>query len=1310
MMHSGWRTINIFLSSTFSDMQAERDVVRKIVVPRLNEKLQPYKTSVLVTDLRWGIDTTGNEDESEREAKVLHVCVNAIKNTRPYFIALIGDRYGWTPDETRFKQVLNRLSNDERAIFGPEPSPCSVTEMEIMLGAIGSEEMLNHSCFCFRDFGSYSDMTSEDFTTFVKGAESKEATSKLQALKNKIKDTCVKAGALSSIIDYTCSWNSANHRFEHLEDFAAHLENRILEDLIGETSMQIEDENPDSAIFDNFFASNAHQFVGRRQKLAELRAIIDFVTSHQPSPLNGLILHGPSGVGKSYFLSALTSSLNPAGKSILLTHAAGLTPGSVKADSVLRNWSNRLSNILGIDSGDFKDFAAKAQKEGYRIIALIDSLDSFALGEDPLREIPAGVFVVATSLTEEAEKLAQEHQNFALMSLEDFDRVDAEELIDLTFSRNFKELSSEIREALLSKYRSDGTPAHASPLWLNLALTMLMELGDEDFRAIHNISSDASQSINQYLLGLVKSFPAEADALFTKFVEMSCRYFDPDLTIRALTYIALAPFGIEERQLEAVIGDKWDPLEFESLRQWFGSNLRVIGSDRVIKFSHNILRTSLIDSDNERIIQARARLNEADWHDYLDGHIDLDELVCRLIYRSEYDAMRIVVDDCERQLSSQGVLDFALAVMKVLQNDVYTVVRFVDKYFSLFNHYDLISCELRWVDELRDKVSRSKMPGKEALVEEFSNVTTRYQSRARFFNGNRLDFNDFISSDNDFESWRWVIDANIRLYGYRITEIALYWVFAKRETRLIRLSQKVHQDVSLMPEFIEQYVEAIDFAEKMKLSMPDEYGKISDALNQLNGYLNNVFIGWSYDSHPYHHVQVELAERMKAILDAPFPVTEMPPMLTPGKEEVEATVREYESLFHPTEMIEEVEQACGASSLLAQAEIKASSGDEDGAMQIIGTIPAEERFTPPVLDWLFSRFPKSDLLMDFYQGRYVRILLDILRGEQVDDKEISRLTRIYDCRGEKETAVEILLTESEILMLRQMEITFKYANETYDSGQYICTVEHIEKPYQRLIADLFELGYTSGAVEALRRWIEICDLTYIDEPDRGAKVYEWAEKKLIQLGLSLPGRRYKKIHVSSEISDKVKNILFRKHPSDCRIHWLYANGSGDVLKTVYSADNNAYSALFNSNGELLSKLDEYQTIIDFGYDEFTLAGQESSWKFLRRDGQAPFDEEFQSARKFSEGLAAVAGLQRHGWPRRYYWGFIDENGKEVIPRIYEEVGDFHFCKAWAVKNGRYGVIDTSGKVIVDFDYDMITSFYQGHAFAFRNGEMCLIKV
>lgn len=47
----------IFISSTFRDMQAERDAIHTTVVPELRAMAQQYGENVEACDLRWGVNT-----------------------------------------------------------------------------------------------------------------------------------------------------------------------------------------------------------------------------------------------------------------------------------------------------------------------------------------------------------------------------------------------------------------------------------------------------------------------------------------------------------------------------------------------------------------------------------------------------------------------------------------------------------------------------------------------------------------------------------------------------------------------------------------------------------------------------------------------------------------------------------------------------------------------------------------------------------------------------------------------------------------------------------------------------------------------------------------------------------------------------------------------------------------------------------------------------------------------------------------------------------------------------------------------------
>ena len=62
----------VFVSSTFKDMQFERDQLKIRVAPRIDAFLSQYGEDVHFSDLRWGINTS-ELDNDESSKKVLKV-------------------------------------------------------------------------------------------------------------------------------------------------------------------------------------------------------------------------------------------------------------------------------------------------------------------------------------------------------------------------------------------------------------------------------------------------------------------------------------------------------------------------------------------------------------------------------------------------------------------------------------------------------------------------------------------------------------------------------------------------------------------------------------------------------------------------------------------------------------------------------------------------------------------------------------------------------------------------------------------------------------------------------------------------------------------------------------------------------------------------------------------------------------------------------------------------------------------------------------------------------------------------------------
>jgi WD40 repeat protein len=84
--------IRVFISSTFRDMHAERDYLSRLVFPELRSRCQKRGAEFIGLDLRWGV----TQEEAQREG-ALKLCLDEIERCRPFFVCLLGSRYGWVP-------------------------------------------------------------------------------------------------------------------------------------------------------------------------------------------------------------------------------------------------------------------------------------------------------------------------------------------------------------------------------------------------------------------------------------------------------------------------------------------------------------------------------------------------------------------------------------------------------------------------------------------------------------------------------------------------------------------------------------------------------------------------------------------------------------------------------------------------------------------------------------------------------------------------------------------------------------------------------------------------------------------------------------------------------------------------------------------------------------------------------------------------------------------------------------------------------------------------------------------------------------
>src|SRR3954469_8737815 len=167
------RAIRVFISSTFRDMMQDREELIARVFPAIRKLCETRGVAWSEVDLRWGVT-----DEQKAEDAVLPICLAEIERTRPYFIGMLGDRYGWVPDE-----IPADLA--DREAWLTDDKGRSVTEMEILHGVLRSPEMAGHAYFYLRDPAFTESLPVAEQATYEDATD--EGRARLADLKDRVR-------------------------------------------------------------------------------------------------------------------------------------------------------------------------------------------------------------------------------------------------------------------------------------------------------------------------------------------------------------------------------------------------------------------------------------------------------------------------------------------------------------------------------------------------------------------------------------------------------------------------------------------------------------------------------------------------------------------------------------------------------------------------------------------------------------------------------------------------------------------------------------------------------------------------------------------------------------------------------------------------------------------------------------------------------------------------------------------------------------------------------------------------------------------
>jgi nephrocystin-3 len=541
-------------------MHDEREILVKRVFPHLRKLCEERRVTWTEVDLRWGIT-----DEQAEQGTIVPLCLAEIDRCRPFFIGLLGEYYG-----TPVKAVAPEFRPAEG--LPADAAERSVTEIEIIHGALGDRAGAPQAYFYFRDPGFVDRLPAgrprSDYLS-----RTPDEVRRLGQLKDRIRQASL--GKACTLREGYRSPEVVGRAIRR--DFTRLIDRFFPKDGVpGELDRE-------AAIHDALGRSRRFGFVGRE-------SLLDDLDSHAARERATLVLTGEAGAGKSALLACWAARMKERHPDdFIFVHYTGCTPQSADWQSLVRRLLSELKRSFDLDDEvpsdpeklrvALTDWVAKVAGPR-RAVLVLDGLDQ--LHEDAAgRQLswlpdvyPANVRVMASSL--EGESLqALRQRGWPELPVPALASGDVRPAALAYFGAFGKTPSA----ALLA--RLEASEAARNPLFLRSALDELRQLGQHDSvdaRAAHYLSA----------AGLPELFDRILDRWEADFSGGAAGL---DLVRRSLCLIACARFGLTEHELRHLLGAGgralphrlWSPF-YLAAESVLSTGLGVLG------FNHDLIR------------------------------------------------------------------------------------------------------------------------------------------------------------------------------------------------------------------------------------------------------------------------------------------------------------------------------------------------------------------------------------------------------------------------------------------------------------------------------------------------------------------------------------------------------------------------------------------------------------------------------------------------------------------------------------------------------------------------------------------------
>jgi nephrocystin-3 len=555
------REIRVFISSTFRDLQEEREELVKHVFPKLRKLCEDRGVSWREIDLRWGV----TEDRAER-GEVLRVCLTEIERCRPYFIGILAERYGSVP-----KEIPPELIEDQKWI--DKNRDRSLTELEIIYGVLENPSMAERARFYFRDPTYVERVPPERRVDCTE--DDPAARAKLLELKDRIRTSGLSVPVRDNYAD------------------ARKLGELVLEDLTAIIDEQFPaDDAPDpldrEALEHEMFAESRRDVYIARQEY------FDRLDEHGSGTADGpgLVITGESGSGKSALLAnwaARYRDRHP--NDLVLIHFIGATPYSTNWALMLRRVMGELKRRFDIaqevpDKPDeirssFANWLHMAAARG-RVVLILDALNQLEDREGapdlvwlpPL--IPGNVRLIVSTL---AGRPLDELKKREWPELE-LGALDAEERARLI--RDYLQVfyGKELSPARVE--RIGNAPQSTNPLYLQALLEELRQFGVHELLDEHIDHYLSAETVTDLYARILERWEADYER------------DRPGLVKDALTLLWAARRGLLENELLELLGSREKPLPQVFWSEFLlASERSLVSRSGSIGFFHDYLRQAV---------------------------------------------------------------------------------------------------------------------------------------------------------------------------------------------------------------------------------------------------------------------------------------------------------------------------------------------------------------------------------------------------------------------------------------------------------------------------------------------------------------------------------------------------------------------------------------------------------------------------------------------------------------------------------------------------------------------------------------------